>query len=248
MKKACLFFLLSLSVVLITASNASATIQIPRNLDKNDREEALRILGLSSSAKILSDPYPLGGYAGFEVGVSVENLPTQELGHLGSTLSSPQQDVAYPKITLGKGLYNNIDLFLQFTPYNRQDELSHFGGLARWGFYQAKFLPATVSLLLHMNAGNISNLVTTRSYGIDLMTGINVDHVGLFAGIGPIQAQGTFMGGADGVTDTNEPANESVSGIHTVIGANIKIERVSLTLQIDRYTLPVISGKLGLRF
>ncbi len=235
--------------LLFLSSPASAAILIPANLSASDRVEALKIIGMGTSAKLLSDPYPLGGYDGLEMGLSIESLPTDDLGRLGNRLTAPQQDVAYPKLTIGKGVYNNIDIFIQFTPYTRQDELSQFGGIMRWGFYQAQFQPLSASILLHMNNGNVGNVLTTRTYGVDLVGGMNVSNVALFGGIGFIESTGTFAGGASGVTASGRLESESVSGYHTVYGANVKIlEKGFLALQIDRYSVPVFSGKLGVRF
>ncbi len=242
--------LLTVLTFALLGKTAFGAIQLPKNMNQSDRSEALRIIGLGTSAKILSDPYPLGGYAGFEAGISIENLHAGDLGQLGSGLASPQQDVAFPRLTLGKGLYNDIDIFLHFTPYNRQDELSHYGGIARWGFYQAKFLPLSLSVLAHMNSGNFSNQLTTRSYGLDLIGGINVENVSLFAGGGMVEATGVFVGGPNGITDGNAggTSTETVRGTHTVIGTNVHISNLFLTVQIDRYTQPVYSGKIGVRF
>ncbi|MES2963542.1 MAG: hypothetical protein V4760_06600 [Bdellovibrionota bacterium] len=240
---AVLFFALFLS------AEASAAILIPTGLTATDRIEALKIIGMGTSTKLLSDPYPLGGYDGLELGLSFESLPTDDLGRLGNRLAAPQQDVSYPKLTIGKGLYNNLDMFIQFTPYTRQDELSQFGGIMRWGFYQAQFQPLSASILLHMNNGNVGNALTTRTYGVDLVGGMNVRNVALFGGVGFIESTGTFAGGAAGVTSSGSMESESVTGYHTVYGANIRIlEKGFLALQIDRYSVPVFSGKLGVRF
>jgi hypothetical protein len=244
-----------LILVLVCFSQvAFAAIHLPLNLNKGDREEALRIVGFGTSSKLLSDPYPLGGYQGFEVGVSVETVPTEDLGRLGSRLTTPQQDVSFPKLTIGKGLYNDLDFFVQFTPYNHQDELTQYGAIVRWSFYQAKSLPISASVLAHANTGNINNLMTTKSYGFDVITGINVKNVALFAGIGPIEASGTFVGGKDansvpsGITASNLIENEFVSGLHTVVGVNVHISQVFFAAQLDRYSVQVFSGKLGVRF
>lgn len=241
---------LLLLLVIFAVVRALGAIQLPKNMNRGDREEALRIIGFGTSGKILTDPYPLGGYAGFETGISVENLNTYDLGQLGSRLVTPQQDVAFPKLTLGKGFYNNIDIFLHFTPYNRQDELSFYGGMLRWGFYQAKFLPLSASVVIHMNSANFGNLLVTQAYGGDLIGGINVDNVALFAGAGVLQASGTFMGGTTGITDSTSPgvSEESLNGFHTLIGANVHVSNLFFTIQLDRYTQPVYSGKVGVRF
>ena len=143
---------------------------------------------------------------------------------------------------------SQYDIFLHFTPYNRQDELSHFGGILRWGFYQATFLPLNASAVFHLNNSNIGNDLTTRSYGVDIVGGINVDNVALFAGIGVLEATGTFVGGVSGITDSLRLETETVNGLHTIVGANIHFSKFFLSMQIDRYTLPVFSGKLGLRY
>ena len=238
-----------LFIQLLLVPIADAAILIPKNLSAQDRLTALRILGMGTSSKILSNPYPLGGYEGFEAGFSLESISTDDLGRLGATLPSPQRDVAYPKLTLGKGVYNNLDVFIQFTPYNRTDEISQFGGIVRWGFYQAEFMPLSASVLFHMNNGNVSNLITTHSYGCDFIGGMNVGDVSLFAGLGYLEATGTFAGGGNAITASGQLENEVVVGTHTVVGANVRmLKNAFIALQIDRYTAPVFSGKLGARF
>lgn len=247
-------FLLVFSVLIFAGDGARASIQVPTKMNKKDREAALQIIGLGTSSKILSDPYPLGGYAGFEAGFSIETFPAEDLARLGDGVRPPQQDASLPKLTVGKGLYNNLDAFLQFTPYNRQDELSQFGGIVRWGFYQASYLPLSLSILAHYNSANIANQVSTRSYGLDLIGGINVENVSLFAGVGQAEAAGTFIGGDPNATSTTSITasgaieNEFVTGFHTVIGGNLRFSDFFVALEIDRYTLPVFSGKLGMRF
>lgn len=236
------------AIIAFSQTRAQAAVQIPQRLSKADRITALRILGLGTSSKILTDPYPLGGYAGFEAGYSVENLPAEDLGRLGSGLNKPRQDVTIQKLTIGKGLYNNLDLFFQFTPYTKTDELAQYGGILRWSFYQASTLPLSASVLTHANSADFNNQMTTHSYGVDMIGGVNVEHLALFAGIGLAEATGTFTGGQAGITDTQAIESEIVSGVHTVVGADIRFSNVFVALQIDRYTLPVFSGKLGARF
>lgn len=236
-------------LVLLASCISHAALQIPSGLSHDDRQQALRIIGLGMGEKLLSDPYPLGGYSGFEVGLSVENLPTDTIARLGNKLTTPQEDVTYPKITIGKGVYNNLDFFIQFTPYRRSDELTQFGGLVRWGFYQGQLFPFSTSLLLHANSTNVSNLVSSRTYGADLMAGVSVGTVSIFAGGGFMQSNGNFTGGASGVTDTSSIENETVSGLHTFVGANLRLfEKAFLAVQLDRTEVPVVSGKFGFRF
>ncbi len=231
------------------SSIARASLLIPLHLSHEDRQQTLRVIGLGTSEKLLSDPYPLGGFAGFEVGLSFENLPTDSLAKLGSKLPAPQQDITYPKLTIGKGVFNNLDFFIQFTPYRRADELTQFGGLVRWGFYQGRLFPFSTSLLVHANSANTSNLLNTRTYGTDLMAGVSVGQVSLFGGFGFLQSNGTFTGGANGVTASNALEDETVSGLHTFVGANLRLfEKAFLAIQLDRTEVPVVSAKAGVRF
>lgn len=225
-----------------------AAIQLPTNLNKEDRITALSIVGLGMSGKLLSDPYPMGGYSGLEAGVSIESLQVSDLGRLGSGLRSPQQEASIPKFSIGKGLFNNIDLVLAFTPYQRQDEVSYFGGLIRWGFYQATFLPVSLGLLAHASSLNVANALIATTYGVDLIAGIDVEDVALYAGFGGAQADGTFAGGDTHLTASGIQEFEYVNQMHTVIGSSLRFANFLLAFEIDRYTQTVFSGKFGVRF
>jgi hypothetical protein len=240
-------FTLSLFVILFSQL-AFAGVEIPNGMTTNDRQEAVRILGFGTSSKILSDPYPLGGFQGFEVGLALENLPAEDLGRLGNTVTNPQKDVTYPKISIGKGLYDNVDAFVNFIPYTQKLDQTQYGAIVRWGFYQAKYLPLTLATALHFNNANLNNQITTRTFGMDIIGGINADSVALYVGIGPIQSRGRFIGGASGVTDTGQLEMETVDGMHTMIGANVRVSSLFIALQIDRYENTTYSGKVGVRF
>ena len=234
-------------LLFLSASNLWAIIDIPQNLTKTDREESLRILGFGTSNKILSDPYPLGGYSGFEFGFAASNLPTDQLKNLGSKLSTGQTDISYASISIGKGLYNNIDVFLNLTPYVQAIQMSQFGSQVRWSFYQAENLPLSLSLLLSGNSSTISNQVSLRTYGFDFIGGLNVNRVAAYAGVGTINSSGDFLGGTRGLTDSGYQEHESVSGYHFLLGVNVRINDFFISGEVDRYRDTVFSGKLGMR-
>jgi hypothetical protein len=151
-------------------------------------------------------------------------------------------------LTLGKGLYNNVDGFIQFGLSGTAENISNYGGQLRWGFYQAEYVPAFLSLVLSGSTTNFQNLIITNNQALDLVTGINVDDVTLYLGTGQMRVQGTFVGGASGITDTSETLRESISGNHFLAGVNLKFSKVFLAMQIDRYTQANYSAKLGFRF
>jgi hypothetical protein len=226
----------------------SSPFKLPSSLTSSDRQEALKIIGLGTAGKILSDPYALGGYSGVEFGILIESIPTEDIARMGNRLGVPQSEATVPKFSVGKGLYSGLDFFIHFIPYNQENKLSQYGGLIRWSFYEASSLPISTSLVVHMNTGDISNQLVTRTYGIDFMGGINVNEVSLYAGIGAVQSFGSFVGGASGVTDTGRLENEVVNTIHVVAGGTIRWNWLFVAIQLDRYTQSVLSGKLGLRF
>ena len=229
--------------------HASAEISIPLNLTSEDRKEALRILGLGTSGKLLSNPYPLGGYSGFEFGLAIESVPVEEISRLGSKLSTTQQPdktFNYPKFAIGKGLYKDVDIFLHFIPYNQNTNLSDYGGLVRYCFYQAAFLPASFSLLIHGNNSNVGNLIFTQAIGAELTTGINVGDLALYVGGGRVYVSGRFIARLN--QGALQEESETVDSFHSFFGGTLDFEPIFVAIQIDQFTQTTFSGKLGLRF
>ena len=112
------------ALIFLFSLNAIA-LEIPKGLTKSDRTEMVRILGLNSATKILSNPYPLGGYSGLEVGYSLEFVNVRDMRRLGCAPGSlgclntnlPEEtEWRYSRLTVGKGLYSDVDAFFSFMP------------------------------------------------------------------------------------------------------------------------------------
>lgn len=252
--------------LLLFISFSAQGFEIPKRLDAQDRREVTRILGLNTSSKVLSNPYPLGGYSGFEVGVALEIINTDDLSRLGCQSTEPgcpnqntsdSKELRYPRISIGKGLYSNIDVFVNFVP-PLQDGLSDFGGMFRWSFFQAKFLPINLSLLLHANRMNLRDSMISENAGAEIIAGINVNNFSLYFGGGYLKSEATFIGG-DTDSGTVDPADPELSGetntvtetlysSHTLVGVSLHFGDYFSAFQIDRYRDPVMSLKLGLRY
>ncbi|MCB0350163.1 MAG: hypothetical protein KDD38_03205 [Bdellovibrionales bacterium] len=239
---------------LLLASSGLA-IEIPANLSRPDLDEVVQILGFNTGTKFLSNPYPLGGYSGFEVGLSTEFVNSTDLSRLGAG-TPKQSSFQYNRISFGKGLYNNTDLFLQFIPFSSSNEISEYGGLFKWNFYQARYLPFSISFLGHYSTINIQDSFINESLGYDLLGGINLSSFALYFGAGEQKARSTF---ARNVLDTGDPNISSgmnstgtfvtrATQIHSFVGLHVNVANVFLAAQIDRYEQPVYSAKLGLRF
>lgn len=230
-------------IFFICCNSVIAKLNIPASLSKDDRHKATGILGLSSSVKVLGNPFPLGGFSGVEIGFSTEVIPISEISRLGLK-SASQSELSYNLLTLGKGLYNNVDIFVQFTPFSQKEDISNFGGQVRWCFYQAEFVPAHISLVGHANSVSYQNKINISSTGYDLVGGFSVDDVTLYAGAGLITSHGQFLG----VTDSGLKENDTVSNNHFISGIDIRFRKFFLALEMDRYEEIVYAVKLGSRF
>ena len=233
---------------IFATQNVVAKVNIPTNLTSDDRIKVLEILGPGTSSKILTDPYPLGGYAGFEAGLQIDSIPVSDIANLGNGVTE-QDQFTYPIISIGKGLYKNVDIFVHFIPSSEGTGISEYGGILRWGFYQMAYLPVSFSLNLSAGSTNINNQLIIKNFGYDFTAGITSQNIYFYGGVGQIQSGGEFTGGGtDGVTDTGQKEEHRVSDAHYFVGVGFRIASVFLTGQMDFHFQPTYSLKLGFRF
>lgn len=246
------FLLFTLSFIALP----SFAFDIPKGLTAGDRREVIRTVGMNSATKMLSNPYPLGGYSGFEIGYSVEFINVRDVTRLNT--QSDESEWRYGRLTLSKGLYRDIDMSISFSPPSGNMRVSDYGGALRWSFYQAEFLPINLSTLVNFNQMNFADQFMNRNFGADLIVGVNVDNFALYFGGGVIESHGTFIGGSG--TDATVPSSDTalnnvertvvdkVRENHTVVGISLHYENLFAAAQVDRYVDAVYSLKLGLRF
>ena len=242
---------------LILCSCLSPTVfglELPKGLDHESRIEVVRLVGLGTSSKILSNPFPLGGFSGLEVGVSLELVNVADLSRLGEGTSKDEREFRYPRISFGKGLYKDVDIFFHFVPFSEDSKMSEYGGLVRWSFYQTRFLPINLSLLLHGSILNMNDSLVTQTLGSELITGISVNNFSLYFGGGFLSSSAEFTAqGPDGIViDSDLPGRrgtieEIVRESHNFVGITLHLFDLFVAAQIDRYREPVFSLKLGLR-
>ena len=222
-------------------------MKLPKGLSPSDQKRALEILGFGTASKILDNPYPLGGYTGFEVGLTSEFIPVEDLANLGNK-TSDSGEFNYYTLTLGKGFYYNVDALLYFTPAIQSQKVQNFGGQLRWGFYEASFFPISFSAIIYAGGANFSNLINVTTTGLDLVATVAIDNVAIYFGEGRVRAQGTFIGGADGITASQNTERQLGEENHAVFGINTNASKFFVALEIDRYADSVYSGKVGFRF
>jgi hypothetical protein len=235
-------------------STSSWAIEFPSDLNSEDRAEVLQTLGINTSSKLLSNPYPLGGYPGWEFGLTLEVINIEELSRLGSK-TELQQEMRYPRISFGKGLYRDIDLFMHFTPYGENIDIKEFGGIFKWEFYRLKDLPIGFHLLAHGSNVNIKDTLTSQSIGLDLLVGINANNFSLYLGSGQVQTEGEFIASgplspvpvADPATSPSNTIRQLARSSHSFVGLNFKWDTFFIAAQLDRYQTPTYSVKVGVR-
>jgi hypothetical protein len=242
--------ILSLGLVfLFSAVEVHASFSFPSNLGPKDRDRITEILGLGNSTKLTGNPYPLGGYSGVEFGYSIEQVNTEDVGKLGASSATTQKDLTYSRISFGKGLYNNFDMFIHFIPYAETTGYSEYGGMLRYCFYQAAFIPASFSVMFHANASNVGNVFFSQTRGLELLSGLNVGNLSLYLGAGQVWAEAVFSQNLNALDNgQSKDQRSAISGFHTFAGGAFEMEPYFFAFQADQYTQTAFSGKVGIRF
>lgn len=226
---------------------AFASFNVPSGLDQNDRIETLKILGPGSAHRSLTAQFPLGGYSGFEVSLSRHYLNVADLSALGDG-NSDEDNISYPVMTLGKGLFYDIDFFISFVPFAQSDTIQNVSTLVRWSFYQSEEWPIYLSAAINGGNSTYQNKLTTLNYGYDLYLNFKSQNLSLYFGLGTLFSTGQFVGGATGVTASNKSETENITSSHSVIGADLQLGNWFVVGQLDRYFDSFYSAKLGYRF
>jgi hypothetical protein len=230
-------------VLLFAIPESYGAIAFPQGLTDGEQELVLQILGFPTSFQPVDNPYPLGGYSGLEMGVAFENVPTSDVGYLGKR-ASIDRNLIFPRLTLGKGIFANTDLFFSFMPYNESTGVGIFSGGLRWGFYQATFVPANFSLIVSATNTNFGNLFISQTEGVDLVSGVNMNLFSFYVGAGTLYGQGQFD---SSITFDNSSTNKVGRTFHTMIGVNFALAEFFSALEVDNYNTTTTSLKIGAR-
>lgn len=220
--------------------------KIPQQLDANDQITAARSLGYALSSRVLSNPYPLGGYHGFEFAMSNELIPWTDISRLGITTNSTGE-FQVKHISFAKGLYNHIDVGMHFSLLPQDQAIESYGGQVRWTFFDFEHFPATLAVSAHASSANYENHIIAKNSSTDLLMSVYTSPLTLFLGVGLSRASVQFIGGANGITADQKTSILKNNSLHTFIGTNFEIDRTFIALQIDRYFETSYAIKLGYR-
>lgn len=240
-----MIFLIKCLLILLPSSQAEFSLST--GLNKESRISVLKVLGLGSSMKNISTLAPLGTDNGLEVAVAFEFINTDTINNFITDKQS-KNTLYYPKIIIGKGIYERLDLYFQFIPYTATFGISEFGSLLRYNFYQMEESPFYITGMIHANSANFNNQLVSRDLGADVMFGYGEKELSLYTTLGWAGAYGKFVGGASGITDTGVPEKEDVHTLHAALGVNSQWNYLNLTLSLDYYVEPVYTAKISLVF
>ncbi len=220
------------------------TLSIPSGLTDGEQELVLQIIGFGTSFRPINNPYPLGGYSGVELGLSVESMLTGDIGYFGRT-SEVNRTTIYPRFSIGKGIFDSVDLFFSFLPYGESTGIGIYSGALRWAFFQATFVPACFSLLVSATNTNVNNVFISQTEGVDLISGVNVDPFSFYVGAGTLYGQAQFD---QAITADIRTSNQVGRSFHTIIGVNLALSELFSALEVDNYNTTTVSLKIGSRF
>lgn len=233
----CLFFCFT---------TAHGKLRLPTQLTQADRRSTLEILGPATSSRMLTSPYPLGGWNGFEIGLSRHYVPISYLSDLGDR-SASQGDFEYPLVTLGKGLFYDLDLFLSLVPISQSESINHFSTQLRYQIWRSQNNIFRISGLLHASTTTLNNQLNMQAYGGDFIATSTIDKVSLYFLIGSARSSGRFIGGTQGITNSQQTETETMNFFHQGIGLEWPIGNFFWAAEVDRYKIPYYSLKFGYR-
>jgi hypothetical protein len=231
----------------LAENSAIAALSLPSQLSFADQKEILTTLGPGTSSRQLSSPYPLGGHEGFEIGLSRQFISTSNFTEFGDR-SASGEDFSYPILTIGKGLFYDIDLFINLVPFAQSKTITHFSTQGRWNFFRSKDTP--FSLSISGNAGNttLNNLISIQSYGFDLVGSLYIRELSLFFGTGFLSSSGVFVGGPYGINKSGETEKINVPSSHRILGLDYRFHEYFISAEMDHFESPLYSAKVGMRF
>ncbi|HND86633.1 MAG TPA: hypothetical protein PLU50_12525 [Pseudobdellovibrionaceae bacterium] len=233
-------------IFLLCGIEVAAKAPISGNLNSAEQMQVGRVLGFGSAMKVLGNPYPLGGFDGYEFGIMTGFIPRDQISKLGNG-QGENSEISYLELSISKGLYKNIDVGITFSPFPQTESYSSFGAFGRIGIWEGEHYPASFSLNLHTNFASFYDMVHTTTGGLDGIFAVSVEKLSLYLGLGWLDSNATLIGGASGITNTQKTLTAGNSSPRQFAGFSISFGKIFTAFQVDRSDDSYYSGKLGLR-
>ncbi|MCK6599484.1 MAG: hypothetical protein L6Q37_14050 [Bdellovibrionaceae bacterium] len=233
--------------LILFSVNLYAGLKLPTGLDQEKRKTFVKSVLSSSSYKYLSLGYTLGGYEGFELSASLESFPLSK-GNILSSSELKEKDYVVQNVTIGKGMFENVDMFFTFSPFIFQKDISIFGMAMKYVFYIDSENPFNLSVLLHGNAVNFANLVGAQSTGLDIIGSYFLKYWTFYLAVGQQRTLASFVGGAQGLTQDLSSANEDLYLNRFYSGFSYDFGMYQASFELQKIESESLAFKLGKRF
>ncbi len=215
---------------------------LPTQLNQEGKLKVVDILSFGTLTKLNSNPYPLGGYSGLEIGFSQEAIASSKLSQLGAEDSSSGY-FTYANLSIGKGFYSNWDIFLSFAPFGQGIQSQIYGLMFRWCFWNSPVY--RFSAVLHANGTNIQNKYFSEGSGFDLVSSATWRDFDAYLGLGPASVSATF---SNALLAPGEDARIARGALRHYYGVSYRWDEYFFALESHTVREKVYSLKLGLRF
>ncbi len=227
---------------------ANCNIEIPVHLSTRDLHVILQNIGPATASRVLSSPYPLGGNEGLEIGLTRQDLDLSILSNLGNKTKIQNSNFSFPTLTLGKGLYYDLDVFISLIPFAQSSSLSHFSTQIRSKHWKSPHSPFIISSIWHAGYTTLQNAINFQNYGFDILGTFIFQKTCMYFGVGTLFSNGRFIGGAEGITASLQTETVTSTQAHRVLGLDYRINEYFIALQTDSYDKKFYSIKIGYRF
>ncbi len=220
--------------------SSSAFSFAPKNFNEVDVDSWVNRVSGVSSIKTVGDPVPLGGYEGVEVLIASE------------WLTIPQKDTAkdrvevLPTLRLGKGLYENFDVFIVTSLPLLKSDFSKWGFQARWMAWQAETAPLMAHLGCSYGSQEYYSLIITNSWSCEILGNLIVKKFRVFAGLGIVRSLTLFDAGS--TQFSSEEVQRSAAFNKYLGGITFTSDNRSFGFQIDVVEETSLGASIGYRF
>ena len=142
---------------------------------------------LSAMKSSVGYNFPLGGFPGIELGLSYDSV----------AFSATEGSQSLIKFQMAKGLYNNVDILFDFSPFSPDLGYTHYAGGARWRAYESGLIESLHAVLisglfLQTSGTTFRETVYVSSFSAEVYTSLIFQRGSLNASYGRLFSDGRF--------------------------------------------------------
>lgn len=234
-------------MIIFSSQLLQAKLKLPTNLNSDEQIKVTKVLGFGFTPGLNTHLIPLGGYDGAEVSLGYQSVSTSTLFELDRDETS-KQSTTVPQLYLSKGLYEDIDVGLSFTPGLQSEDVQLFHIHGRWSYLPYENWPYLLGINLYAAGSQWQNLLQTRTLGLDLYLVRYFEKFSINAGYGRARCIARFIGGVDGLTASGESEQVDVFENRVFAGAGYQLGKFLFALQVFRFSETTYNFNFGYRF